>query len=229
MKLCPIGMLNTLLSMSSIMVKERMVLFDSGSLRLEGVLTPLEENVSPSGLGVVVCHPHPLYGGTMENMVVWGICDALRHRGLIGLRFNFRGAGGSEGSHDNGVGEVEDVISALGYLKDDIGVPTVRLAGYSFGAMMALRTALSKPSIDRIALVALPGLYYDKVDLTARHDLDVLLMGGSKDDVATPEDLVRYSDGLPGGARIEIIDGADHFFGGKTKVVGEMVARFLAE
>jgi alpha/beta superfamily hydrolase len=222
-------MLNTVLSMSSSMVKEKMVTFDSGDLRLEGVLTPLEEQASPVGLGVVVCHPHPLYGGTMENMVVWGICDALKQEGVISLRFNFRGVGNSGGIHDDGEGEVDDVSSAFRYLKEDVGVPKVRLAGYSFGATMALKAALLMPNVDKIALVAVPGLYFEQVDLTMRDDLEVLLIGGSNDDVATPDALERYAEGLTKRAKIEIIDGANHFFGGKTKAVGGRVARFLSE
>src|SRR6266540_978811 len=113
------------------------VTFPSGELSLEGLLHLPEQTPAP---GIVVCHPHPMYGGDMHNNVVDAICDTAVAEGIAALRFNFRGAGASEGRYDNGVGEQDDVRAALTYLRGlpEVDSARVALAGYSFGAAVAL-------------------------------------------------------------------------------------------
>jgi alpha/beta superfamily hydrolase len=116
------------------------VRFPSGELTLVGVLH------RPQGTGlpaVAVCHPHPLYGGDMENNVVVSLCGALADAGVAALRFNFRGVGGSGGSHGGGIGERQDALAALDFLAGVAGVDGggLGLAGYSFGALVALGAA----------------------------------------------------------------------------------------
>jgi len=140
---------------------ERAVSFKSDGLVLEGILhLPLDVDEGP---GVVVCHPHPLYGGSMYNAIVEGLCKSLEASGLVALRFNFRGVGASEGSYDQGVGEVRDARAALNFL-GSISSPRITrlgIAGYSFGAYVAARAALEDPSIDALALVSPPLALYD--------------------------------------------------------------------
>src|SRR5688572_7322236 len=105
--------------------------FPSSELSLEGMLQLPEETPAP---GIVVCHPHPMYGGDMYNNVVEAICVTALENGIAGLRFNFRGASGSEGRYDNGIGEQDDVRAALAYVRGlpEVDSDRVALAGYSF-------------------------------------------------------------------------------------------------
>jgi alpha/beta superfamily hydrolase len=122
------------------MVDSRPVTFASDDLTLEGILHLPAGEPAP---GIVVCHPHPQYGGDMHNNVVDALCDTALAGGAVALRFNFRGTGGSEGSHDKGIGERNDVRAALAYLRDlpEVDGNRVALAGYSFGAALAVRAA----------------------------------------------------------------------------------------
>ena len=118
---------------------EKLISLNSGGLIIEGLLDRV-----PGVKGAVVTHPHPLYGGNMYNPVVNAIASAYRDKGYSTLRINFRGVGESGGKHANGIGEQEDVISALEYLKD-LGITDTDLAGYSFGTfvnMGAVKKAL---------------------------------------------------------------------------------------
>src|SRR5438093_13728759 len=117
--------------------------FASGVLTLEGALNLPERTPAP---GIVVCHPHPMYGGDMHNNVVDAVCQTAAANGIVALRFNFRGAGGSEGIYDNGVGEQDDVGAALAYLRElpEVDGARVALAGYSFGAAIALQAVAGR-------------------------------------------------------------------------------------
>lgn len=114
--------------MESITMPEKVTFFDSGPLKMQGLL---EEHSGEKG--VVVTHPHPLYGGDMYNHVVEAVCQAYQEREYSCLRFNFRGVGLSEGEYDKGIGEQDDVMAALDYLSA-LGQNEIDLVGYSFGA-----------------------------------------------------------------------------------------------
>jgi alpha/beta superfamily hydrolase len=211
------------------------VSFDSEGVALEGALTtPNPDTIGKAGFdmdripGLVVCHPHPLYGGTMDNTVVTAISEACAKSGRRCLRFNFRGVGGSRGAHGDGKGEVVDVLSALGYLRGLKRSGRVDLAGYSFGAMMALKAALKDKEVGRLACVALPVDYYEEVDLDPRPELEVLLVCGERDDIAQPSSIRKVLERLGDRGSFELVPGADHFFGGRTDAVGELVAEFLS-
>ncbi|MSQ11661.1 MAG: alpha/beta hydrolase [Dehalococcoidia bacterium] len=203
----------------------------SQGLRLRGVLT-LPEGVGPFP-GVVLCHPHPLYGGNMDNKVVLVMESALVRRGFATLRFNFRGAGGSEGAHDYGRGEQQDALAALQCLADAEGVDAqlIGLAGYSFGAAVALLAA-SKPSLARgVAAVACPpALVLQRVKDVA---IPVLLVAGAQDELATPEDLLALAPQFSVPAQVVAVPGADHFFQGHegdvSRAVGAFFERWLQE
>src|SRR5438093_5275897 len=118
----------------------RAVSIESKGPKLEALLHFPEQMLAP---GVVVCHPHPMYGGDMHNNVVDAVCETAVTEGIAALRFNFRGIGASEGRYDNGVGEQDDVRAALAYLRElpEVDSARVALAGYSFGAAVALQAA----------------------------------------------------------------------------------------
>ncbi len=194
-------------------MKEQPVTFASDGLRLEGLLA------HPDGAadvpGAVVCHPHPLYGGSMYNNVVDAILDALWPLGYATLRFNFRGVGQSEGEHDGGPGETADAASALKFLLAQPGVRAsgAIMAGYSFGAMVALRAGLAAPQVARIVAVALPVGMADFSSLAAAPK-PVLLVSGDSDSYSPVRKLAEVKTRLGAAARLEVIEGADHFFGG---------------
>ncbi|MDD5288422.1 MAG: CocE/NonD family hydrolase, partial [Dehalococcoidales bacterium] len=132
----------------------RHVTFPCGGVQLEGVLH------LPEGTGrfpaVVICHPHPLYGGDMDNNVVVAICSALVKSAIVCLRFNFRGAGDSGGSFGGGVGEQDDVKAALDFLANSPQIDSMRigLAGYSFGGSVVLPVALMDSRVKQLALIS---------------------------------------------------------------------------
>jgi alpha/beta superfamily hydrolase len=201
---------------------------DSESIALEGVLHYVPgEGTWPAA---VVCHPHPMGGGTMHNPVVTAITRALATRGIMALRFNFRGVGKSGGRHEGGRGEQADVAGALDWLLDRPGVDPwlVASVGYSFGAGVALAEAASDPRVT--ALVAV-GLVADHVDASSLQTFTrpKLFITGERDDVAPPGPLRRFVDRLPPEKQVAIVPGADHFWRGHQKQLGARVADFLTD
>ena len=201
------------------------VLFHADDLVLEGVLhAPTPQADAPSA-GAVVCHPHPLYGGDMHNPVVVAVCDALAAEGIAALRFNFRGTGGSQGSHGGGLQEREDVQAALGFLASQPGVDPQRLclAGYSFGAVVALTTAY--PSLVALAAVSPP--LSEKAGAGMALTCPALFLFGDRDTVAPARNVETLGIHLPEGSRVAVLPGADHFWWGhEEEVAAEVVAFF---
>ncbi len=204
-------------------MEEPTVIEAGRGLRLEGYLG----FTAGTRGGLVVCHPHPLYGGDMENPVVTRTAEVAREVGLATLRFNFRGVGASNGTHDEGRGEQDDVRAALAALaaKLPLGRP-LGLAGYSFGAWVSARVATQEPSLSALGLIAPPlAMLEFSVPVTPR--LDVLLVAGTRDPYCPPSEFERLASQLPA-ARTVTIDGADHFFFGKIFPLGEAVREWLA-
>jgi len=197
----------------------RALKFSSGSLALEGVLHLPPETPAPA---VVVCHPHPQYGGDMENNVVVAACDWMIDRGYAALRFNFRGAGASEGGYDSGVGERDDVRAALAYLGEQPEVDAKRLGliGYSFGAMVAAEAASG--ALRALALVSPP---LAVADMRVGWGCPALVLGGDSDDVA-PAHRLQVLGEQPG-AELEIVQGADHSWWGFEDDLGDALVRFF--
>ncbi len=161
---------------------------------------------------VVVTHPHPLYGGDMDNDVVYTITSAYRQAGYTTLRFNFRGVGRSEGRYSDGVGEQADVCAAVGELQAR-GHQDVILSGYSFGVWVnALCAGTRLPGIS-MTMVAPPTAFMDFSAVTRLAGLATVITG-SRDDIAPPEMLRRLTKLWNPGARLEILAGADHFYYG---------------
>jgi uncharacterized protein len=168
----------------------------------------------PAGarVGVVICHPHPRFGGDMDSPVVATAAAACGSRGLATLRFNFRGVGASGGSWDEGRGEHEDVRAALMYLRAQLAAPArTALAGYSFGARMAAGVAAAGDPLAGLALIAPPlaaaGLPSGLVAVGG----PTLVVAGSDDHHCPPESLSNLATTLPG-ATVTVIDGSNHFF-----------------
>jgi hypothetical protein len=205
---------------------EETVTFPCEDFELEGVLHRPDGRARP-GLKVIVCHPHPVFGGSMENLLVRRICETIAGRGVECLRFNFRGVGASGGFHNGGVGEVGDVLAAIKFMRGKNGKTKVGLAGYSFGASMAFLAARRDKGIKRIACVALPLRLMDLGPVTFPASQQVLLIAGKSDRVAPASEMMAFAQKSKGRAEIEVLPGTDHFFGGKMQAVSELVANFL--
>ena len=182
--------------------------FLSENYEIEGLFNKRDKNK-----GVVITHPHPLYGGDMYNLVVETIVHVYNIKGYSTLKFNFRGVGKSQGQYDNGVGEQKDVLAALSFLAD-IGVEKIALAGYSFGAWVNAHAVIQEDIfVENMMMVSPPVGFMDFNAINAMNVLKFVITG-SRDDIA-PVDAVKKM--LPiwnPDARFEIIDGADHFYGG---------------
>ncbi|MBI2682695.1 MAG: alpha/beta hydrolase [Acidobacteriales bacterium] len=186
--------------------------------RLEALL-----NVGAPGarFAALICHPHPLHGGTMHNKVVYHAMKALTGFGFPALRFNFRGAGLSEGVHDQGHGEQEDVRAALGFLYDETQLP-ILFAGFSFGAATGLRVAVRDERVKGCISLGTP------VNVEGRHytyaflkecTKPLLMISGGNDIYSPRAELQQAFSYAAGPKRLRIVEGADHFFLGK---LGEM-------
>ena len=175
--------------------------------------------------GIVVCHPHPLYGGDMENPVVVRIAEVCGDLGLATLRFNFRGVGHSGGAHDGGAGEQRDVEAALTRLASLVGAGRpLGLAGYSFGATVAAGHAPRQAGLAGLVLVAPPLARVDNGQFTVltAFGARLLLVAGTHDEICPVNALTRLGEALPD-ARLDVIDGANHSFFGKLFPLGEAV------
>lgn len=173
----------------------------------------------------VVCHPHPLHGGTMHNKVVFAAMKALHALGYPVLRFNFRGAGLSEGKHDQGRGEVEDVRAGLDWLQAEFHLPIV-FAGFSFGAVTGLRACCDDPRV--VALIALgapvsvsiPGQVrpysYGFLSSCVKPKLFV---SGTRDQYGPRLQLQEVFDSLPAPKKMVWVQNGDHFFQGRLDQV----------
>jgi alpha/beta superfamily hydrolase len=201
------------------------VTFPSDGLTLEGVLHR-PAGVSPYP-AVAVCHPHPLYGGDMHNSVVVAICEGLCAEGMGALRFNFRGVGGSEGSFGGGVEERRDIQAALDYLEGDPAVDGGRigLAGYSFGALVALSAVDER--VRGVAAVSPPLAMQDLSGRELR--CPSLFVFGGEDAIAPADRLADVASALVGEHRAIVVPGADHFWWGQEEVLVKEVVVFFRE
>ena len=204
-------------------MSESKVVFPSGDLKLEGLIAIPGGDAAGAA---VVCHPHPMYGGSMHNNVVEAVLDALWKRGFATLRFNFRGVEGSEGEYDGGEGEADDARAAVKFLAEKADARSITLAGYSFGASVAVRAGLSDPMVSRVIAVALP-VGVMNIETGDGAPKPVLLVSGDRDSYSPLEPLRSFEEQLGSSARLEIVPGADHFFGGYEPRLSEVVAAGL--
>ncbi|MCG6973338.1 MAG: alpha/beta hydrolase [Desulfobacterales bacterium] len=179
----------------------------SEGFELEGLY-----NFKDEKKGVVVTHPHPLYGGDMYNLVVESMVHIYDMKGYSTLKFNFRGVGGSQGTYGNGVGEQEDVLSAISFLAD-MGIVWIDLAGYSFGAWVNAHALRKDSPVNRMIMVSPPVGSMDFASVSAMNSLKYVVTG-NRDDIAPADAVKKLITSWNPDARLDIIDGADHFYGG---------------
>jgi len=168
----------------------------------------------------VVCHPHPLYGGTLHNKVVFHAMKALNSFGFPVLRFNFRGAGLSEGEHANGVDEVEDVRAAMAWLEREYALPII-FAGFSFGAAVGLRATYADPRVPALIALGLPAVpienrVYD-FEFLRTCAKPKLFVSGARDEFGPPGKLEALVETFADPKKLVRIEAGDHFFEGRLR------------
>lgn len=179
-------------------------------------------------LVAVVCHPHPLFGGTMHNKVVYQAAKALHGRGIPVLRFNFRGAGLSEGTHDKGRGEQDDVRAALDYLAREFPGRAILLGGFSFGAWVGLRVGCDDARVTKLIGLGIPVNDSDLSYLRTCGKPKLIVQGGN-DQFGSRDKVEELFAEMPEPKRLVIVDGVDHFFGGKLNEAGTAIDEWLSQ
>jgi alpha/beta superfamily hydrolase len=196
--------------------------------RLEALLNAGAENATHAAL---VCHPHPLFGGTLHNKVVFHTMKALNSFGFPVLRFNFRGAGLSQGEHDHGNGEVEDVRTALDWLDAEFQMPLL-FAGFSFGSAVGLRAScpdarvkaligVGVPAIPVVADTEAPRVY--TFDFLRECVKPKLFVSGARDQFGPRAQLEALVASAAEPKKLVVIEGADHFFEGRLRELRETI------
>jgi hypothetical protein len=198
------------------MAEER-IFFEAKGVKLEGLLAE-----APGDKGVVISHPHPLYGGSMHNNVVKAVAHAYQDEEYGTLRFNFRGVERSEGEYGNGIGEQEDVKAAL----QTLGKKSMDLAGYSFGAWVNALGLARFEEVQRLIMVSPPVSVIDFSFLEYNPKIKLVICG-SRDEIAeykkVEEMLTKWNDQ----AVFRVIQGADHFYSGYEEDLIDIVGEFL--
>ena len=179
--------------------------------RLEALLEEPEAEAPREA--ALVCHPHPRFGGTMHNKVVYRLARGLRHSGAVVLRFNFRGVNLSEGAYDEGIGEVEDARAALEFLRARYPGLPFSLAGFSFGSRVILRLGCEPVGASRLIAAGFPASYRDSAAL-GHCGVPRIFVQSTNDQYGPRPAMQSYFDGLSGDKRLIWVDAEDHFFAG---------------
>ena len=188
--------------------------------RLEGLLEEPEDGAPAQAC--LVCHPHPLFGGTMHNKVVHRIARGFRRAGAVVLRFNFRGVNLSEGKHDNGAGEVEDARAALEVLRDRYPELPYSLAGFSFGSRVILRLGCSAGA-QRLVAVGFP-TRLGQWDYLAHCEVPKFFVQSAHDEHGPRGELEAAFETFAAPKQIEFIEARDHFFEGALDSLENTIA-----
>lgn len=198
---------------------------------LEGPAGPIEallqeRDAHDHALTAVVCHPHPLYGGTMHNKVAHRVASTLHGLGAAVLRFNFRGVGASAGTFDKGEGEREDARVALRWLRERYPRARRWAAGFSFGSWVASRLAASEPDVERLLLIA-PPVHTQTFEEMRTLATPKLVVQGTGDEICKPENLERVWPAWAEPKRLIRVPGASHFFDRQLTQLGEAILEGL--
>jgi hypothetical protein len=207
----------------------RSLFLDGPAGRLEALLNAGAEDATHAAL---VCHPHPLYGGTLHNKVVFHTMKALNSFGYPVLRFNFRGAGLSQGEHDHGDGEAEDVRTSLDWLDREFHLPLI-FAGFSFGAAVGLRVGCPDARVAAVIGLGLPVAAIDDrvydFDFLGGCVKPKLFVSGDRDQFGPRAKLEGVVHSLPEPKKLVIVEGADHFFEGRLRELRETIEAWVRE
>ena len=210
---------------SSMSTNEAKNLFIDGP---SGTLECLAENFADTPKGIlVVCHPHPQHGGTMHNKVVHTLARAGHELGLASLRFNYRGVGQSEGEYAEGIGETEDLLAILDWLDDNFHATPIWLAGFSFGAYVAMGASIQR-DIKQLITVA-PAVNLLRFEGMAIPTCPWLLLQGTQDEVVPYEKVCEWLEGLSTPPETLIFEGVGHFFHGQLVTLRRRLIEQLSD
>ncbi|MGH8169205.1 MAG: alpha/beta hydrolase [Steroidobacteraceae bacterium] len=185
---------------------------------------PAADGTSPSRFGAV-CHPHPLYGGTLDNKVVYTLARAFVEMGVPAIRFNFRGVGASAGSYDEGRGETADALAVIAYGRERWPGAELWLAGFSFGGAVAVRAAAqARPET---LVLAAPGITRVAMEGIASPSCPWLIVQGDADDVIEPAAVLEWGRRQTTAPAVRLLPGAGHFFHGRLPELRSVVVEFL--
>jgi alpha/beta superfamily hydrolase len=205
---------------------------DSRNFFLPGPAGPLEAllwtpaSTAPPALAAVLCHPHPLFGGTLHNNVVYNAAKALDALGVPVLRFNFRGTGLSAGTHDKGIGERQDVQTAIDFLAAEFPATPLLAAGFSFGSMVALQAGCADSRVVELIALGLPVNASD-VRFLENCGKPKLFVHGANDAHGARTKIENLITRLPGENQLVIVEGADHFFAGHLDKLRSAITNWL--
>jgi len=183
----------------------------------------------PTGIdargAAVLCHPHPQHGGTMHNKVVHTLSRAFARLGFATLRFNFRGTEGSDGAYDGGVGELDDALAAIAWMRARYPGKPLWLAGFSFGAAIAIRAAVAT-EVDGLVSVA-PAVSRFAAGLTEQPQCPWLVVQGDQDELVDVNETIDWVNSLAPGPELLVLEGVEHFFHGRLLDLREAVVTFV--
>ena len=188
--------------------------------------TPARDTQEVAHFGVI-CHPHPLHGGTMDNKVVYTLARAFQERGVPTIRFNFRGVGGSAGRYDEGRGETQDALAVIRHGRQRWPGAGLWLGGFSFGGAVAIRAA-STADATRLVSVA-PAVAYAADPGIGLPRCPWLIVQGTEDDVVDPRAVAGFIAGVSPAPQLTMLQGAGHFFHGRLLELRDAVLQFLAQ
>lgn len=195
----------------------------------EGII--LDSRVLDQGAatGLIMCHPHPLFGGTMDNKVVTTVVRAARDLGLNTLRFNFRGVGKSTGTHDHGQGEQDDVATAVAYAREHLGWQNIILVGFSFGAGMACLYASKSPEgLAGLFLIA-PAVHHFDAPSVLPHEFETWVLMGDEDEVVPFDEVESWTALVVPQPHWLVFENAGHFFHGRLSDLKATLKEELAQ
>lgn len=172
----------------------------------------------------VVAHPHPMHGGTMDNAVIFHSDRELHRAGFTTMRFNFRQAGKSEGTHDEGIGEVKDVAAAASWLRGLAPTVPQLLVGYSFGSWCGIRFAATSNFISGVIAIGLPTRRFEFEELS-NFPLPLTVIQGSEDEFGTPDEVKPYLDRVQGPTELHVVEGAPHLFPRRAREPAALVVK----
>ena len=191
--------------------------------RLESILD--EPRDGPIRGCAVVCHPHPQHGGTMHNKVAHTLARAFARLGFRTLRFNFRGTEASEGTYDEGAGELDDALAAAAWLRAGGCDGPLWIAGFSFGAAIAVRAA-EPARVDGVVAIA-PAIYRFARGVVSMPRCPFLVIQGDEDELVDVEETIDWVNGLEPGPDLLVMAGAEHFFHGRLVELRDAVTEFV--
>ena len=209
-------------------MRQSAVSFQAKGLNFEGIVATPDAARAPVP-GIVLCHPHPLFGGNMDNNVIIAISFALAGQGFATVRFNFRGVGNSEGQHSKGEQEHNEILGAFDLLKAWPGVDSKRLglAGYSFGTSVILGSAAVQKKAHAIALISPPLRAFPDTPLK-KSKTPTLIISGDRDKLVQSDELPPNLNAFAQPPQLQIVPGADHYWGGMERQLVGPVTDFFA-